>query len=209
MKVLVEAPRTVSSPTNTGGDYKPWVEVTLVFRLKLTDWGRDEMVFLHWAAPWREGEACLAWKLFDPARRAGAVGVPAGIAEKPQLSQTQAEALVAQVRNFRPKELYRHQQLGLLANLGESFSSFRHRCLKAFAPVVKEGLLRRDPKAAQAVARILDGIECHNLGEDELEELEARVGFAFYPSEVEPQLAQEDLMTETKLKGYGFGNPQG
>lgn len=207
MKVLVEAPRTVSSPTNTGGDFKPWVEITLVFRLKLTDWGRDEMVFLHWAAPWQEGEACLAWRPFDPARRAGAVGAPAGIAAKPQLSQTQAETLVAQVRNFRPRELYRHQHLGLLAKFGESFSSFRHRCLKAFAPVVQEGLLRRDPKAAQAVARILDGIECHNLGEDEMEELEARVGFAFYPSEVEPQLAQEDLMTETKLKGYGFGNP--
>lgn len=163
------------------------------------------MAFLHWAAPWQEGEERLAWRPFDPARRAGTVGVPAGISEDLKLSPAQAEALVAQVRGFRPKEVYRHQDLGLMASLGESFSSFRHRCLKAFAPVVQEGLLRRDPKAAQAVAQILDRIECHDLGEDEMEELEARVGFAFYPLETEPQLAQEDFMTETKLKGHGFG----
>lgn len=206
MKVVLVSPRTVFSATS--GGFKPWVEVTLVFRLKLPDWGREEVVFLHWAAPWQEGDLSLAWRPFDPGRRAGTVGTPAGIAQTLKLSEAQAETLVAQVRGFRPKEVYRHPDLGLMANLGESFSSFRHRCLRAFAPVVQEGLLKRDLKAAQAVARMLEGIECHNLGEDEMEELEARVGFAFYPPEVEPKLPQEDLLTETKPKGHGFGSSQ-
>jgi len=188
------AARTISQPVGTGGAFSPWVEVSLLAQLTVPDWDVAESLFLHWAAPWQSSEARL-WRPFDPGRRAASQGSPPGVAA-PELTPQKAQELLAEVMPLLPRTLYRHKDLGLVSRLGETASSFRHRCLRAFAPTVREGLWRRDAQAAQAVARMLAGIQERTLGQQELEVVQGRVGLAWYPAGLEPTLSSESLMIE-------------
>lgn len=191
--MVLSPPRTVSP--RQGGRFRPWLEVTLVVRVSLPQWGVEELVFSHWAAPWGEKTSGLAWKPFDPGRLAASAGHPGDVVGD-DLDTTRAESLVREVLGLLPQEMYRQPLLGLVSTLGESFSAFRHRCLKAVARTVREGLLRRDPAAAAVVSQVVDGIEHRRLAPEEREVLEARVTMAYYPEGVEPGLASDDLMVE-------------
>ncbi len=164
-------------------------------RVSVPDWGVEEVAFFHWAAPWEGKTTGLAWRRFDPGRWAAFSGLPAAVALVP-LTVAEAETLVAEVRKLLPREMYRQPLLGVSSAFDESFSAFRHRCLKAVARTVKEGLLRREPAAAQAVAHVVEGIERRSLKPEECELLEARVGLTFYPEGKEPSVASENLMVE-------------
>lgn len=192
MKLVLVAPRTLSQPAGWTGSLVPWVEVTLVFPLHLPEWGVSERVFLHWAAQWPP-QGAATWRPFDPGRRAARPQLPAGV-DVPQLDESLAWSWLQQLLPLVPRTLYRHQQLGLVSSLGENLARFRHRCLKAFAPLVQEGLWRRDVQAARAVAQMLEGIEEYQFSR--LEPEEARVGLGFYPEGVEPTTSSEELMIE-------------
>lgn len=194
MKVELLSPRTLSRPVGSSGRCVPWVEVTLRLALRVEDWGVDEVVFLHWAAPWSPGALGLPWRPYDPGRRAGFLGAPEG--QEEALSLDHARRLAEEAAGLVPKELYRQPALGVVSTLGESFSAFRHRCLKLFAPRVQEGLVRRDPAAARAVAAVVEGIERRRLGPEELVCLEALVRLGYYPPEHAPTEASGDLMVE-------------
>ncbi|MFN3412878.1 MAG: hypothetical protein ACK42L_02330 [Thermoanaerobaculum sp.] len=196
MKVVLVAPRTVA-PGSEGArrNLSCWLEVTLVLRLSLPEWGVEELVFAHWAAPWEGKTAGLAWRRFEPGRWAALPERPEGVNEV-SLSVAEAESVVREVVELLPSEMYHQPSLGLVSAFDESFSAFRHRCLKAVARTVQEGLLRRDPAAAQAVAQVVDGIQRKALASEDRQLLEARVGFAFYPEGKEPSLPSENLMIE-------------
>jgi len=196
VKVVLLPPRTVA-PSGEGArqNLSCWLEVTLVLRLSLPEWGMEELAFAHWAAPWEGKTAGLAWRRFEPGRWAALSGMPEGVDEV-SLSVAEAESVVREVMELLPGEMYHQPALGLVSAFDESFSAFRHRCLKAVARTVQEGLLRRDPAAAQVVAQVIDGIERKTLAPEERQLLEARVGFAFYPEGREPSLPSENLMIE-------------
>lgn len=155
----------------------------------------EELAFAHWAAPWEGKTSGLAWRRFDPGRWAAFSGAPPGVAVS-AVTLGEAETLVGEVMELLPREMYHQPQLGLVSGFDESFAAFRHRCLKAVARTVQEGLLRREPAAAQAVARVVDGIQRRSLKPQERQLLEARVGLAFYPEGKEPSVASENLMVE-------------
>lgn len=188
-------PRTVSPSAREAQVFQPWLEVTLLVRVWIPQWGVDELAFSHWAARWEGGAAGLSWRPFEPGRWAATVGEPAE-AGGPRLDTELAGSLVVKVLELLPREMYHQPALGLVSALGESFSAFRHRCLKAVARTVQEGLLRRDPAAAVAVSRVVEDIERRALGPEEQQVLEARVGVAYYPQGVEPGLASANLMVE-------------
>ncbi|MCS7182529.1 MAG: hypothetical protein NZ869_05405 [Thermoanaerobaculum sp.] len=195
MKVVVTPPRTIPAPEAQEAKYAAWVEITLVIQLRVPDWGVDEVVFAHWAMPW-EGEASAGgWRRFDPGARAARPSAPLGVPEV-TLNPERAKALVDEVRALVPRRLHRQPALGMVSQFGEELGSFRHRCLRAFAPSVQQGLLRRDPQAARAVAQMVDGIETRELTAEEGAFLEARVGLAYYPQGVEPRLLPDRLMVE-------------
>lgn len=199
VKLVLAPPRTVA-PGKGGRELRPWLEVTLVVRVLVPAWEVDELVFAHWAARWEGGATGLSWRAFEPGRWAATVGEPAE-ACGPRLDTELAGSLVVGVLELLPREMYCQPALGFVSALGESFSAFRHRCLKAVARTVQEGLMRRDPKAAQVVAQVVDGIERRSLGPEERQVVEARVGVAYYPEGLEPGLASEDLMVE---RGQGW-----
>jgi hypothetical protein len=199
VKVQLLPPRTISRPVGSHGSLVPWVEVTLRLALRVAEWAVDEVAFFHWAAPWSPGARGLAWRRFDPGRRAASPGAPEG--EEQALTQEDAASLAQEVAALLPRELYFQPALGVVSVLGESFSAFRHRCLKLFAPRVQEGLLRRELEAARAVAAVVEGIQRRSLGPEELVCLEARVGLGYYPAELAPSEAPGELMVEG---GKGF-----
>lgn len=189
-------PRTVApGGEGEGKPLSPWLEVTLLVRVSVPEWSMEELAFSHWAAPWEGKTTGLPWRRFDPGRWAAFSGVPADVAVAP-LTVAEAEVLVGDVMAFLPQEMYHQPLLGLNSAFDEGFSAFRHRCLKAVARTVQEGLLRRDPAAAQVVARVVDGIQRRSLKPEERELLEARVGLAFYPEGKEPSVASGNLMVE-------------
>ncbi len=192
--MVVLPPRTVPAAAGEGG-FQPWVEVTLVVRLAVPEWGVSELAFGHWAAPWEPERGSLSWRPFDPGRRAAVAGIPSG-AEAVELGGHETEVLALQCAALLPGEMYYQPFLGMVSSLGESFAAFRHRCLKAVAQTVREALVRREPAAAQAVARVVESIERRVLGEGEMDVLEARVGLAYYPEGVEPGVASGNLMVE-------------
>lgn len=171
----------------------PWLEVTLVVRVSIPEWGMEELDFSHWAAPWKEKTTGLAWRRFDPGRWAAFPGAPPGVAAHP-LTVAEAEVLVREAMELLPQEMYHQPLLGLISAFGESFSAFRHRCLKAVARTVQDGLLRREPAAARVVTQVVDGIHRKHLNPEEREVVEARVGLAFYPEDKEPSVASDNLM---------------
>ena len=195
MPPALTPPRTISKPADAGGvPYRPWVEVSVLVRVVVPEWGVEEASWVHWAVPTAGGRVVPERAVpFDPGRRAATPGEPAEDlrAEGLELGEGDAATVCGAIAARWKPRLHFHRRMRLASKLDETLESFRRRCTALAAPAL-QGL---DPaRRGLEAARLLDGIASRELGSGELSALFWRASVAWYPSGTEPQGAPDDPM---------------
>jgi hypothetical protein len=186
-------------PGDPCGSWAPWLELSLLVRASVPEWGHVESAWFHRAfAVGPDGSPAGEGVPFDPAARAALPGEPQGtldVRRPAAVTEGAARAVVADaLATWRPA-LHRHLELGAVSRLDEPAGEFRRRCLAPLRALVQAG--GGGAAAAELAARLealARGIETARLDSGSLDVQSARVAVVWYPTGSGPQPPASDPM---------------
>lgn len=196
----LEPPRHVlPRPGDPCGSWVPWLELSLLVRANVREWGHVESAWFHRAfAVGSDGSPAGDAVPFDPAARAAVPGEPPAMnGDRPPAAVAKGaarEVVAAVLSNWRPA-VHRHPELEVVSRLDEPADEFRRRCLAPLRPLVQAG--GGGAAAAARAARLgalARGIETVRLDPECLEVLIARLAVVWYPAGSGPRPPASDPM---------------